>query len=265
MEALFQDAIAELNPTDRIALRKDFQTAGFDLDIVQSKELLALKFGYEDTQRDRAARLGTLVKHVGSLLTKTMKVMGFVIHCDATVAKIGKNIESLIETLTDTGIDDEATLLARITNLEVNATTAGVSDENEINLKAINDNLKTVENSVNLLSDLLGNHKVSDLATEVATVKDQMDAADPAAMDISVKANQRQLTAVATRVEAIHRDLALLNDWKRDTAQELRDAAKTKRDAERNLDEAKTILEEIKDLKLLIDKTQQQLRSTEEL
>ena len=36
MEALFQDAIAELNPTDRIALRTTFQTAGFDLDIVQS-------------------------------------------------------------------------------------------------------------------------------------------------------------------------------------------------------------------------------------
>ena len=254
-DAVMEDEIALLSAAQRIAITKVFKDADFDQTILQSKEILQLTFKHEDTKRDLADNLCRLVKHTGSNLTKIFKIMGFLVNTDAAFGNLQDGVKDIVDTLQNTGIDGEATLINRIKLLEKNAQTAGLSEENILNLRDVSENLETLQNSFNHLNDDLGTFNFTSVAKSIETIEGKLSTADPVITDTLSKANLTKIGNLLTRVQNIERNQTLFNDWKQEVMAELQTVSRAKDEAEKDRNETKGILKEIRELKLAIDQS----------
>ena len=93
--------------------------------------------------------------------------MGFLVNTDAAFGNLQDGVKDIVHTLQNTGIDGEATLINRIKLLEKNAETAGLSEENILNLRDVSENLETLQNSFNHLNDDLGTFNFTSVAKSI--------------------------------------------------------------------------------------------------
>ena len=250
VDAFTEDAFAQSDASERLAFSRDLKGKEYDLSIAQSRELLQLAFNHADTKHDRADNLDKLVKYIGANFAKIVKITGFLLHWDTGFTNLQGEVNSIVDTLHNTGIDNAATLLNRVKALERNAITAGISEENEENLL---DKITALTEKFRKFNTEFDLYDFQTINTKVEEAERVISVANPIETDTVVRRNITRLEDDLKRFEKNEKDLQALFTWKNSAAQMLQNIPQLKQEAQKDRNEARDILRKMQDLKVSIE------------